>query len=52
MIKKALATDQVRDSPIPYNIVLVQVYSGLDRAQFTFAFRPKPSFDEIFECKY
>ena len=51
MVKTVLKTDQIRDPP-PYNIALVQVYSGLDRAQFTFAFRSKPSFDKIFEYKY
>ena len=48
MIKNNLTTDQVRDPP-SHNVVLVQVYGELDRAQFTFPFRSKPSFDKIFE---
>ena len=48
MIKTILTTDKVPDPPLPGNAVLSQVYSGLDRTQFTLVFTSKPSFDKMF----
>ena len=43
MIKTVLTTDQIRE-PLSTIIVLVQVYSGLDRVQFIFVFWSKIKF--------